>query len=113
MRADDMAGNGPSRYCSRRRTLPLESINEGSRCVWMTWRATSGRPYPNIGFMRMAERGSDPPPARTGAARYTLPPRPAHSFPDCWLTVYRCTYTHSPHPAPGTGALCTDIQGTA
>ena len=30
--------------CSPRRRMPYDSINEGSKCVSMTWRATPGRP---------------------------------------------------------------------
>ena len=45
MRVDDGAGNGADRYCSPRHVTPFNSINEGSRCVSMTWRATFARPY--------------------------------------------------------------------
>jgi hypothetical protein len=37
MRAEDLAGNGPGRYCSPcHRMLPSNSINEGTKCVSMT-----------------------------------------------------------------------------
>jgi len=46
MRVDDVAGNGPVRYCSPRHWKPFHSRYDGSNCVSMTWRDTFARPYP-------------------------------------------------------------------
>ena len=35
----DVAGNGPIRCYSIRHRMPFKSINKGSKCVLMTWRA--------------------------------------------------------------------------
>jgi hypothetical protein len=43
MRVDDMAGNGPDRYCSPRHRMPFNSRNEGPIRVSMTWRAMRER----------------------------------------------------------------------
>jgi hypothetical protein len=41
----EFAKVGPARYCSPRRTMSCYSRSEGSKCVSVTWRATSARPY--------------------------------------------------------------------
>ena len=42
---EDMAGNSPGRYYSPRHRIPCNSRKEVSKCVSMTWRAMSARPY--------------------------------------------------------------------
>jgi len=45
VRVDDLAGNWPGTYGSRRHRVPLNSRDEGSECESMTWRAMSARPF--------------------------------------------------------------------
>jgi len=54
MRVHDVAGNGSGRYCSPRHGMPWNSRNEGSKCVSVTWRATSARPYCTPAARRIA-----------------------------------------------------------
>jgi len=45
MPVDDVAGNGPGRYCSPRHTMPMNSRHDDSICLSMMWRAIFAFPY--------------------------------------------------------------------
>ena len=45
MRVGDVAGRGPGIDCTTHRRIPFYSRNEDLKCVSMTWRAISARPY--------------------------------------------------------------------
>jgi len=44
LRARELWRVGPARYCSPHHRMPLNSRNEGSKCVSIMWQATSSRP---------------------------------------------------------------------
>jgi len=59
LRGGHLLARGPGRYCSStpRQMMLFNSRHEGYKCVSMTWRAISGRPYLACGDQVAQHRG--------------------------------------------------------